>query len=233
MKKLGTCPCDNPCDAVAKNVDLMRYGEPFRFRRGEVLWEQGGAATDMLAICVGTVKLTRDNPRGRDFVLGLAGRGEVVGEESALGRSRRGTHCVALSAGRAVRITRARLQSVLIERPELYQRLLGLACERFDALGSRLDEFAEGPVEARLARTLLRLGRTRGMADARGCFVPLRVTRRDLAAMVGCRPETAVRALRRWQAQGALDILREGLVIRRPETLEAYDAQREEPRLAV
>jgi CRP/FNR family transcriptional regulator len=53
-----------------------------------------------------------------------------------------------------------------------------------------------------------------GLKDARGTFVPLRLSRGDLADMVGCRVETTIRVMTRWQREGVVETQREGLVIR-------------------
>jgi CRP/FNR family transcriptional regulator len=78
----------------------------------------------------------------------------------------------------------------------------------------RLDDIGHGQVENRLARVLLRIGDEVGLKDARGTFVPLRLSRGDLADMVGCRVETTIRVMTRWQREGVVETQREGLVIR-------------------
>ena len=39
---------------------LTELGEPFRFRAGEVLWEQGEAANWLLVVSTGVLKLQRN-----------------------------------------------------------------------------------------------------------------------------------------------------------------------------
>ena len=61
-----------------------------------------------------------------------------------------------------------------------------------------------------------------GLPDSRGIFVPLRLTRGDLASMVGCRVETTIRVLKRWQREGLVETRREGLVIKNRHKLNGF-----------
>ncbi len=69
------------------------------------------------------------------------------------------------------------------------------------------------PVARRLGAFLVDLSDRAGLADARGTMVPLRLSRRILGEIVGCREETVVRVMRSWEKAGALSSTREGLVL--------------------
>jgi CRP-like cAMP-binding protein len=215
----AACPCTRPCDEAAEHSPLFALGETVRFKRGEVLWAQGEPARHLIAVCTGVLKLTREWPDGREAILDLAFRGRMVGELAALPGTLQPTRCVALSAGRAVRVSAERLQKLLKDDPRLASTLLDLALRRQGAFTQRLDEMSHGPVENRLARVLLRIGDEVGLKDSRGTFVPVRLSRGDLADMVGCRVETTIRVMTRWQREGVVETQREGLVIRDKDTL--------------
>lgn len=215
MTRNGTpCPCAHPCNNSDAACHLMAHGEAVRFERGDILWKQGDPADSMIAVCTGTLKLTREWPGGRDAILDLVNRGQMVGVGAATADGNHSATCAVLAAGKGIRISRPRLRALLAQKPELTTALLELAHRRQQAFVERLEEMANGPVEYRLARVLLRIGDDLGLPDSRGVFVPVRLTRGDLAGMVGCRVETTIRVLTRWQRQGVLETRREGLVIR-------------------
>jgi len=195
------------------NALLMAGGEAFRFERGEILWKQGDPADWMMVACTGTLKLTREWPGGRDAILDLITRGQLVGVGASIPDAIHSATCAVLAAGRGVRLSRPKVRTLLQQRPEITSTLLALAHSRQQAFVQRLEDMANGPVEHRLARVLLRIGEDLGLPDSRGVFVPVRLTRGDLAGMVGCRVETTIRVLTRWQRQGVLETRREGLVI--------------------
>ena len=203
----------------------MARGEALRFERGEILWKQGDPAEWMLVLCTGTLKLTREWPGGRDAILDLVHRGQMVGVGASIPDANHSATCAALSAGKAMLLSRPRLRALLQQRPDITSSLLALAHARQQSFVQRLEEMAHGPVEHRLARVLLRIGEDLGLPDSRGVFVPVRLTRGDLAGMVGCRVETTIRVLTRWQRQGVLETRREGLVIRDRKQLTSFAQQ--------
>ncbi len=225
MTQKKTCPCSHPCTESITTSAIMRHGEPFRFERGETLWKQDDEADWMVAVCTGTLKLTREWPGGRDAILDLVHRGQLVGVGAALPDAKHSATCTVLASGKGIHLSRTRAHALLKEQPELALTLLDLSHTRKQAFVQRLEEIAHGPVEQRLARVLLRIGNDVGLPDSRGTFVPVRLTRGDLAVMVGCRVETTIRVLTRWQRQGLVETRREGLVIRDRQQLTTYTQQ--------
>jgi len=199
------CPCARPCGEVERNAPLINDGETVRFRRGDVLWHQGDPATALFSVCTGAVKLVRRWPDGREMILDLIFRGQLMGEAAAIPGALYSTTAVALSAGRGMRVEDGDLLRMLRERPALTPSLLCLAVERQAAFTRRLDELNHGPVESRLARVLLHIGDEIGVEDSRGVFVPVHLSRGDLADLVGCRVETIIRIMTRWQREGVVE----------------------------
>ncbi len=216
------CPCAHPCEENELNRLLMQQGEKIRYKRGEIMWKQEDAADWMVAVCTGTLKLTREWQGGRDAILDLVHRGQLVGAGAALQDAHHSSTCSVLAAGRGIRVHRTTLRSLLDRQPALSNTLLQLAHTRLQSFVRRLEEMAHGPVEQRLARVLLRIGEDVGLPDSRGIFVPLRLTRGDLASMVGCRVETTIRVLTRWQREGLVETRREGLVIKNRHKLNGF-----------
>lgn len=212
-RSLPCCPCNTPCEHSSDNLPFMSAGEPFRFNRGDRIWTQGDRADSLVVVCTGHFKLTRIWPGEREPIVGLVHRGQMVGEESALEGARRHTSCTALSRGRGLRVYEDELRALLRRNPRHYERLLVMATARLQSFSQRMEELAEGSVEHRLARVLVHLSQEVGLPDARGTFLPLRLTRGDLADLVGCRVETTIRVMTRWQREGRIETQREGFVI--------------------
>lgn len=214
-----SCPCSRPCGEAAANATLMRHGEEFRFKRGDRLWRQGDPARFLVSLCTGVLKVTREWPDGREAVLDLSFRGHMLGELAAQEGALQPGTCTALSSGRGIRVPAETVRRLMKADPSLAQTLLTVALRRQAAFSRRLDEMAHGPVENRLARVLTRIGEQVGLQDARGTFVPVKLSRGDLADMVGCRVETTIRVMTRWQREGVIETQREGLIIMEPEVL--------------
>jgi len=198
----------------------MRHGDVFRFERGDRLWGQGDPAESVIAICTGAVKTVREWPNDKGMIVDLVFRGGVAGIEAALSHARRPTSCLALSSGRAVRVSIGQLRQLVAEDLEVSHALLKAAVRAQLGFADRIDEIQLGPVEQRLARVLLRLGDEVGLRDSRGIFVPVALSRGDLADLVGCRVETTIRIMTKWQRGEVVDTQREGIVLKDRAALE-------------
>lgn len=226
------CPCARPCPAMEHISPLMSLGESVRFRRGEVFWQAGTPAHEVLVVCSGLVKLSR--PRGieggegegaRELILDLLHRGQLAGEESTQDHAVYNSTATALSSGRAIRLSRAQLLQRLDESPRLLWTLLHTSLQRTQRISERAQE-GGAPVQQRLAHLLLRLSAESGLDDARGRFLPLPLRRGDLADLITCRVETAIRLMTQWQRDAIVETHREGFVIKDLEALRACAAGR-------
>jgi CRP/FNR family transcriptional regulator len=87
-------------------------------------------------------------------------------------------------------------------------------------LTNRVAELSAGHVDARLARFFLRLADTTGQPTPQGVFIPLCLTRQDLADMIGTTVETSIRIMSRWGKQDLVHTGKDGFLIRDPAALE-------------
>jgi CRP/FNR family transcriptional regulator len=76
-------------------------------------------------------------------------------------------------------------------------------------------------VETRFAQLFLKLAERVGERGADGVFIPIRLSRMDLAEMVGTTIETAIRVMSRWRSEGVVETRRGGFLLRDREALEA------------
>ena len=75
--------------------------------------------------------------------------------------------------------------------------LLGLT-HRLVELTNRLTELTGGRVESRFARLFLKLAQDLGRPAPKGTFIPLPLSRQELADMTGTTIETCIRIMSRW-----------------------------------
>jgi CRP/FNR family transcriptional regulator len=82
------------------------------------------------------------------------------------------------------------------------------------SLCRRVEELAGGQVERRIATLLLRLADGMGVPrTSEGTWIPVRLSRQDLADLVGTTLETAIRVMTRLGRAGIVRTAPRGLVI--------------------
>ena len=100
-----------------------------------------------------------------------------------------------------VMIPRAKFFSLLEQHPSLVRGLLAGLTHRLVELTNRLAELSGGTVERRFARLFLKLSSEMGRQERGGTFVPLSLSRQELADMTGTTIETCIRIMSRWGKQ--------------------------------
>jgi CRP/FNR family transcriptional regulator len=71
-----------------------------------------------------------------------------------------------------------------------------------------------------LARLLLRLAKELGRSDLGAVFIPLALSRQELADMTGTTIETCIRIMSRWEKEDTVHTQEDGFVLLDAETLE-------------
>src|SRR5437773_183914 len=108
---------------------------------------------------------------------------------------------------------RARLAAVArIREFEKGSPLFGVS-HRLMELTTRLTELTGGRVEARLARFLLKLTDDIGQRRPEGVFIPLALSRQELADMIGTTIETSIRIMSRWGKEDVVRTEKDGFVV--------------------
>ena len=207
--------------------DLRRTRAVHEFRPGDVLFHEGTPADNVYCLSFGLAKEYRATPDGRQYVLGLAGPGDMPGTVAALQSDCHDSSLQAVRPTRACIIPRRILRAVLdgADAParHLLLRLLRSLRHSQDARTS----LALATVPERVAALLVDLARS-GNGAGSPDSIELSVRRGDMAEMVGTTPETLSRILHTFRSGGLLELDRRSIRILDPEGLEEA-AERSRP----
>jgi CRP-like cAMP-binding protein len=183
------------------------------FSRGEMIFEQESPSDAFYAITAGRVKIFKMMPNGKDLILEVFGPGDPLGAVAAyLGRPFPAS-ASALEETTCVLIPRADFFRLLEEHPSLVRGLLLGLTTRLVELTNRLAELTGGRIEPRFARLFIKLAHEMGRADRGGLFIPLALSRQELADMTGTTIETCIRIMSRWGKDQIVRTEKDGFVV--------------------
>ncbi|MDA8019672.1 MAG: Crp/Fnr family transcriptional regulator [Thermoanaerobaculia bacterium] len=196
-----------------------------RFERGDEIVPQGETSNRFYVVASGRVKMLRSLPNGRRVVLSVFGPGQLFGVADAIGRqASRGAHLALTEAVSCLEIGRAELFRLLGQQVDLAANLLVALTPHFSECKNCIVELACLRVESRLARLLTKLATSTGYERDGGVFVPIVLSRQDLADMTGTTIETCIRIMSRWGKEGLVETRDDGFSIRDPEGLSRLSA---------
>ena len=154
-----------------------------KYRRGQSIFRQGDAASTVLYVQAGSVKLSVVSQRGKEAVVAVLGPGLFFGEGALTGAPRRLGHATAMEASAVLVVDKDEMTHRLSQQPALASRFIAHLLVRNIRVEADLVDQLFNSSEKRLARALLLLARY-GTEEAPHRTVP-KISQEVLAEMVG------------------------------------------------
>lgn len=154
-----------------------------KYKKGQVLYSQDDACTNVMYIQSGNVKITVVNPQGKEAVLAILGPGDFVGEGCIIGNPVRMATATAIAQLNVIVIDKKEMMRVLHEQGEFAQRFITYMLERNIKIEADLVDQLFNSSEKRLARALLILARYGKVGEPE--TVVAKISQETLAELVG------------------------------------------------
>jgi CRP/FNR family cyclic AMP-dependent transcriptional regulator len=156
--------------------------EVLTFRRAQVVFSQGDAATHVNYIQKGGIKLSVLSRSGKEAVIAMLAPGDFFGEGTLAGQTRRIETATAIVATSVLAIEKGAMVSLLHTEPAFSDRFISHMLSRNIRIEADLIDQLFNSSEKRLARALLLLARY-GQGDVDRTLP--KVSQETLAEMVG------------------------------------------------
>ncbi len=199
-----------PAESLARLVDSA---VPRLIRQDEAALRQGEGSPSLFIVLTGRFKMTRSLSNGRSVLLALFNPGDLFGVKAGLGSGSSESTVEALENSLCLEVSRERLLAAMVEWPQLLGELLPILTRRVAECGNCAIEGTFYRVEPRFARLFLRLAESVGQLRDGAMFIPVSLSRQDLADMAGTTIETSIRILSRWGKEGVVVTLPDGFLI--------------------
>jgi len=154
-----------------------------KFRSGEVIYAQGDAASAVMYVQTGEIKLSVVSSVGKEAVVGVMGPGDFFGEGCLAGQSVRMGTATAMTPATVLAIAQEQMLHALHEQHELSDLFISYMLARNIRIEEDLVDQLFNSSEKRLARILLLLSHFG--KDSRSEAVAPGVSQEHLAQMVG------------------------------------------------
>jgi CRP-like cAMP-binding protein len=189
-------------------------------QRGDLIFSEGDPSDAFMAIVSGRVKVFKSTPAGKEIILEIFGAGDPLGAVAVYEGAPFMASALALEASEILSIEQKAFFRLLEDDPAFVRGLLSGLTIRLAELTRRLAEMSGARVDARFARLFLKLCDQIGRPDRGGVFVPMALTRQELADLTGTTIETAIRIMSRWQKEDVLHTEKDGFVVLNREALD-------------
>ena len=180
-----------------------------RFRRGELVVEQGKKSNALYILLSGRARVTTSDSRGREVILAVLNAGDYVGEMSLIDNEPHSATVRAEIQTDMLVLARADFARCLPENSTLSYAILRGLVRRLRNADRQIESFALLDVYGRVARTLLDMSEDeKGIKLIRG-----KVSRQDMAKVVGASREMVSRVMKDLEERGFVQTQSDGSMI--------------------
>jgi CRP/FNR family transcriptional regulator, nitrogen oxide reductase regulator len=159
------------------------------YQAGEFILFEGDRSDWFYFIRQGRVKVVKQTPAGKDFILAVFLPGEMFGAVAVFKDIPYPASAQAIDRTSVLGIKRNDFLAFMARKPEVALKIINILSERLEKAHDRLRDLATERVEQRVARMLLML------SSKLGASLPF--TKQEIADMSGTTRETAIRIMSR------------------------------------
>ncbi len=166
--------------------------------RHTVVLHAGDSTDNIYFVLSGALKVQVSDEEGREVILSMLGPGELFGEMGVLDDHPRSATVLAVESSELVVIGQADFKQCLVENPDVSLFIMRNLTKRLRLADRAIESLALLDVYGRVARLLLEAAET---VDGRK-VVTQKLTKQDIAKMIGASREMVSRVMRDLVAQG-------------------------------
>ncbi len=181
-----------------------------RFKRGEAIVEQGKKSNALSIILTGRARVITTDQRGREVILATMRPGDYVGEMSLIDNEPHSATVRAEVQTDVLVLGRLEFARCLPENSSMAYAVMRGLVQRLRHADRKIESLALMDVYGRVARALLEFAVT----DAEGnAVIRDKVSRQDLAKMVGASREMVSRVMKDLEERGFIETRSDGSVL--------------------
>jgi len=168
-------------------------------KKGEAIFREGEQLNGVFCVRNGVSKLSKISENGKDQIVKIATKGEVMGQRSLIAEEATNLSAVALNDMEVCYIPKSNITKTLTDNPAFVAAILKHMAQELKQADDLIVNMAQKSVSQRIAEVLLYLEKNFGCDEA-GYF-NLVLSRADIAAVVGTATELCIRTLAKMKKQ--------------------------------
>ena len=204
--------------------ELEPYLVQTAFKKKEDIFNEGDSPEWFYIVSKGKVKVTKLSHEGKEIILEIISPFDIFGGVAVLRNFPYPANAVAMEDSEVVKISRKNLMRLVDRFPNLMYCIALQLGDRMKSSYDSLKNIALERVEARIAALLLKLSNKVGVETKDGVLIDMRLTKQDVADMVGTTVETSIRTFSKFKKQGFVKDSNGKIIIRDREGLMSFSS---------
>ena len=172
------------------------------FKKKQEIFSEGDPSDWFYILVNGKVKITKLSHDGREIIIELISPPDFFGGFAVLKGFPYPANAVAMEDSNVIKISRYNLLKVIDRFPNVMYDITSNLGDRIREFHDTLKNIALERVESRIAALLLKLADKAGEKKDKTILINIRLTKQDIAEMVGTTVETTIRVMSKFKKSG-------------------------------
>lgn len=185
-------------------IHLSSCKDSVTIKKGEIIFNEGDIINGVYCIKEGTCKLVKMNSNGKDTILKLISKGELLGQTSILTEEKSTLSAIAVNDMSVCYIPKSEILSFIDDNKNFSFEVTKNVCQNLNDANEFAINHTHKTVKERLAIALIDVLESAGV-DKEG-YLNLILTRDEIASMVGTATENCIRLLADLKKLGYIEL---------------------------
>ena len=173
------------------------------YKKGEALFEEGDRLDGVYCVRNGVTKLSKLSSNGKDQIVKLASKGEILGQRSVIAEECTNLSAVAMKDMDACFIPKENILQTLNTNPNFAVEVLRHMAHDLKEADDVIVNMSQKTVKQRVAEAFIYLKDSFG-EDENG-FLQLSLSREDMSNVVGTATESTIRIISEFKKKGMIE----------------------------
>ena len=180
-------------------------------KKGDVIFEEGENVNGVFCVKDGVCKMTKLSPNGKDHIVKLVKKGELLGQRSMISDEPANLTAVALEDMEICFIPKSEILGFFNQNNNFSMNVMKTICGDLKEADDIMVGMAQKTVRERLAITLLYLSDTFGINPDKS--LKLQLSREEIAGMIGTATESCIRLLSELKKENIIELVGKKIII--------------------
>lgn len=176
-----------------------------KHKKGKVIFSEGNPSTGIYCIRHGKIKLSKTNQSGKESIIQLISAGNLIGHHNFFAGSTYYASAIVMEDAEVCRLPTEFIMEAISNHPTLAIQIIKQLSHAMSETEIKLNSLLQRNVRERLAQLLLTLSYTYGVKDEERLRLDIKLSRDEIAALIGTVNETVTRFITEFKTEGLIE----------------------------
>lgn len=184
----------------------------FTVKKGETIFEESDILDGIYCVKDGVCKLTKLSSNGKDQIVKLVTKGELLGQRSLISEEPTNLGAVALEDMQVCFVPKSQVMDFFNANNKFSLNMMKNVCHDLKEADNVLVNLAQKSVKERLAITLLYLEDTFGVNE--DDTLKIQLSREEISSIIGTATESCIRLLSEFNKTGLIELTGKKIILK-------------------